>query len=125
MSSHPFKNYLRTCRKGLGLDQSHLATLLGLKAKSRISAMESGKALPTVRECVAFQVLFNRSFEEMWPRMPLELEMATEENVQRLMVELLKRTRRSNRKTVRATVIRTNLQSILDRISTEDITDAL
>ena len=86
--------------------------------------MESGKALPTARECVAFQVLFNRSFEEMWPRVPSDLEKVTEANVQKLIAELQRRTRRTNRKTVRATVIRANLQSLLDRISAENITDA-
>ncbi|MBI1974315.1 MAG: helix-turn-helix transcriptional regulator [Candidatus Zambryskibacteria bacterium] len=119
MSAHPFKNYLRTSRKGLGLDQRHLADILGLRSMSRISAMENGLALPTVRECIVFQLLFNRSFEELWPHVALEVEVVTEANVRRLVIEPEKRMRVSERKRIRANIIRANLESLLRRLSTE------
>jgi DNA-binding XRE family transcriptional regulator len=122
MSQHPFKNYLRTCRKGLGLDQSHLALILKLKSVSRISAMETGKELPTVRECVIFQILFNRSFEELWPRVALEVENATETNILALVTRLQNQMWRTDRKKTRAAVVRGNLRSVINRRSKGETT---
>jgi DNA-binding XRE family transcriptional regulator len=119
MHNRTRKNYLRTCRKQIGLDQRQLAHILGLKSSARISAMELGHAVPTVRECVAFNLLFRRPFQDLWPRFNLTIETETLRNTRRLMGRLGRRHVQSARKRARITIIRGNLARIVARLPRE------
>src|ERR1700686_4861374 len=88
-TTHSFKNYLRTSRLKLGLTQHQVAEIIG-KTPPWISAMESGRALPTTGDCVAFQVLFKKSFNELWQRHNFEIEATTDSNIRRLITQLQK-----------------------------------
>ena len=124
MSTHLYKNYLRSSRKKLGLNQRQVATILGLKSSGRISALESGYAMPTGRDCVAFRVLFKRSFEELWPRLNFEIEAGTDLNIRRLITKLEEEKSRSLRKRMRAKIVTKNLTIIINGLP-EDLADLI
>jgi len=124
MITHTFKNYLRTSRKKLGLNQRHLAAILGLKSSARISALELGQALPRTPECVAFRLLFKRSFDELWPRLNFEIEAATDLSIRRLIIRLEQEHIRSERKRTRVKIIRNNLAIVIDGLP-EDVADVI
>jgi hypothetical protein len=75
--------------------------------------MELGHAFPTARECIAFRAFFRQSFEELWPRLGLEVEARTFTNIRRLIVRLGRQNVQSVRKRVQINIIRKNLVSIL------------
>ena len=56
---------LRLARRKSGLMQRDVAQLLSLDPGT-LSAIESGKRLPTLREIVTFSVVFGRSFESLF-----------------------------------------------------------
>src|SRR5262249_42636498 len=106
------KNYLRMYRKRLGVNQRQLASILGLKSWTRISDMELGQELPTLRECIAFQVIFKRSPQQMWQSVAMEVEKATHENIRELASQLDSRRFRSLQRTVLQETIYKNLSAI-------------
>src|SRR5690242_4594284 len=81
----PFKNYLRTYRKKLGLTQREVAEILGFKSAAQLCDLELGEVMPTTRDCVAFGVLYKRSFRELWPNMNLEMEAQIDGNIRRFI----------------------------------------
>jgi DNA-binding XRE family transcriptional regulator len=121
MSTRASKNYLRMCRRRLGLGQRHLAVILNLSAPSRVSKLEAGTGLPTIRECVAFCLVFNRSIGELWPNLSDEVESAVEASLQALLVELQRESLRSERKRTRSIVLRGNLQALIDNLAERDV----
>jgi len=122
MRNRTRKNYLRTYRKKLGLNERQLAFLLGLKSSARISAMELGQAVPTARECIALRLLFAQSFEKLWPRVALGVEATTVTNIRRLIARLRRR-HKSVRKQIRLGVLRKNLSNVLARIRKNNLTN--
>jgi len=118
------KNHLCAARTNLGLTQREVARILGMKSPARICALENGQALPTVEDCVAFQVLFKRSFEELWPRFNLETEAFTDRNI-RSLIEHLERGRiRTARRRARGKVIARKLAVVVDGFP-EDIANVI
>ncbi len=124
MATETFTNHLCTARNNLGLSQRQVARVLGLKSAARICALENGRTIPTARDCVAFQVLFKRSFEELWPRLHLETEAATDLNIRRLVGRLEHGRIRTARQRARAKVIATKLAIIVDGLP-EDLTNVI
>jgi transcriptional regulator with XRE-family HTH domain len=119
-----FKNHLCAARTQLGLTQVQVTAILGLKSPARICDLELGRAMPTARECAAFQVLFKRSFEELWPIFHLEIEASTDLNIRRLIGQLEQTHGRSERKRARAKTLAKNLAVIVDGLP-EDIADVI
>ena len=118
------KNHLSIARTRLGLTQLQVAAILGLRSAARVCEMESGRALPTARDCMAFQFLFKRSFEELWPRLHLEIEAATDNNIRKLIQQLERCHIRSERKRARTKTVARNLATIIDGLP-EDIADII
>jgi transcriptional regulator with XRE-family HTH domain len=114
MATDIFKNHLCKARMKLGLSQRHVAAVLGLKSAARVCALEQGRSLPTARDCVAFQVLFKRSFEELWPLVHLESEASADLNIRRLIQRLQQKHIRTARKRAHAKAIVRNLAIIVD-----------
>ena len=56
---------LRVARRKAGLSQSDCAHLLGVHP-SRISLLESGKALPSVPQICRLSMIYGRSFESLF-----------------------------------------------------------
>jgi len=109
-----FKNHLCTARTTLGLSQRHVAAVLGLKSAARVCALEQGRSMPTARDCIAFQILFKRSFEELWPSLHLETESDTDLNIRRLISQMEQVHFRTARKRAHAKVIARNLAVVVD-----------
>ncbi len=103
----------------LGLTQRHVALILGLRSSKRISQMERGLSLPTYRDCVALNVLFKRSFQELWPNLHFEIETSTDLKIRRL-IETLEKKGRSERRRAQNKIICKNLAIIIDGLP-EDI----
>lgn len=117
MRSDIFKNHLSAARKQLGLSQRQLARILGFKSPNRVCAMESGSALPTAQQCVAFQLLFKRSFEELWPRLYLEYEATTDLRIRQCIDRLQKQRVWSERKQAKAKKLAIRLSAAVDELS--------
>ena len=122
MVTHIYKNYLRSSRKKLALSQKQMAAVLGLKSSARISALELGYAVPTIRDCATFRVLFRKSFEEIWPRLNFEFESSADLNIRRLITRLEQDKGRSERKRMQAKIVAHNLTVIIDG-EQEDLVD--
>jgi transcriptional regulator with XRE-family HTH domain len=124
MAADIFKNHLSAARTKLGLSQRHVAAAMGFKSAARICALEQGRTLPSCRDCVAFQVLYKRSFEELWPRLHLEIEALADLNIRRLIRQLEHAHIRTARKRAHAKVIIRNLAIIVDGLP-EDFNDLI
>ncbi len=61
--------YLRRERRKWGLTQKEVASLVGLRSRSQISAIERGVAPPTVQQLLAFQCLFGMTAAQLFPRL--------------------------------------------------------
>jgi len=124
MATDISKNHLCTARTTLGLSQRHVAAVLGLKSAARVCALEQGRSMPTARDCIAFQVLFKRSFEELWPCLHLETEATTDLNIRRLIRQIEETHLRTARKRAHAKVIARNLAIIVDGLP-EDVINVI
>jgi transcriptional regulator with XRE-family HTH domain len=60
-----FSHDLKTARRRSGLSQADCGHLLNSN-KRRMSALESGKVLPTVPEICTLSLIFGRSFESLF-----------------------------------------------------------
>ena len=56
---------LRVARRKAGLSQADCAHLLGVHP-SRISLLESGKAVPSIAQICRFSLMYGRSFESLF-----------------------------------------------------------
>ena len=124
MVTNIFKNHLSDARTKLGLTQRQVACIFDLKSPSRISGLEHGRVMPSARECAACQVLYKRSFAELWPRLDLETEAEIDLNIRRLIVRLQNTLVRSERKRARIKVICKTLAIIVDGLP-EDIAEII
>jgi len=124
MSTPRFKNYLRTYRKKLGLNQRQVAEILGFKSAATLCDLELGVLMPTTRDCVAFGVLYKRSFRELWPMLNLDIEAEVDHRIRRLIDELQKDGSGSERKEKHAKGTWRRLQVIVDGLP-EDIANVI
>lgn len=114
MKRHRHHNYLRSCRKKLGLTQNQLAFLLGLESGSRISVLEGGRGLPTLREAVMFERLFGQAVCAIWPEWVKKTEENFESHIEKLVNGLARSFLGSRRKQQRAAFTRRQLTVVLD-----------
>jgi transcriptional regulator with XRE-family HTH domain len=119
-----FKNYLRTYRKKLGLSQRQVAAIVGFKSSAKICDLELGVMMPTTRDCVAFGVLYKRSFRELWPMLNLEIEAEIDHRIRRLIGELEKDGSGPEDRRKRAKEISKRLQAIVDGLP-EDLANVI
>lgn len=119
-----FHNHLRTARTALGLSQRQLAAVVGLKSPARICALEAGKVMPTLHECVVLKVLFKRSGEELWPRLHLEIEASADFRIRQLISRLERRRIRTARERAKAKVVAQRLAVIVDGLP-EDLSNVI
>jgi transcriptional regulator with XRE-family HTH domain len=112
--SRQLKTYLRTARKKVGLTQRELAEILGQQSSTRVSELELGRAIPSIEECVAFTMLFRRSFEELWPQLHFELQARVDANIRRLLERLGRERVRSELKRARRKMIVSILAIVVD-----------
>jgi hypothetical protein len=124
MATDIFKNHLSSPRTHLGLSQRQVAFVWGLKSATRICALDHGRSMPTARDCAAFQVLFKRTFEELWPLCHLEAQANADLNIRRLIQRLERSNIRTARGRVKAKAIIRNLAIIVDRLP-EDFTNLI
>ena len=116
MTKHPhYKNYLRSCRKKAGLTQSQLAFLIGRPCR-RVCDLEAGRHLPTIAECIAFERLFERPFEEIWPITAMHLEVDATTRVRTLHAQLADANGGSHRKQQRLAYLLRRLSAIVGDI---------
>lgn len=113
MNSAARKNYLRPCRKKLGLSQLQLGHIIGVRTGMRVSLLENGLALPTIAECLAFERLFNRSFPELWPQMAVELDSLAHGRIRGLLTNVESTVARSRRRRLRLTCVRKRLAAVI------------
>jgi transcriptional regulator with XRE-family HTH domain len=114
MLDHLHKNYLRSCRKRLGLTQKQLAFIVCLESGSRISALENGHVVPTAGELIVFRKLFARSVDELWPSWAAEVERDTGLRIEQLLDRLNETSQRSGRKQRRLEFTRRRLLASLE-----------
>lgn len=120
MTDHLNKNYLRSCRKRLGLTQRQLAFLICLESGSRISALENGRSIPTAGEFIVFRKLFARSPDELWPLWAEEVEHDADVRIEQLSDGLNVTSERSSRRRRRMEFTRQKLLAAFD--SSENLT---
>ena len=84
MASH-IVTYLRRERRKWGLTQEELASLLGLKSRGNISALENGKCQPTARELLALQLIFGMTASQLFPELATDIESAVLSRVRELL----------------------------------------
>lgn len=60
-----FSLELKVARRKAGLSQKDCAHLLGVHA-SRVSLLESGKAVPTINQMCRLSLIYGRSFENLF-----------------------------------------------------------
>ena len=113
------KNYLRSCRKKLGLTQRHLAFVLGHQTGCRVSALEAGRSVPSLRSIIAFRILFSRSIDELWPQWVNDVESDVDSRIERLIDRLQKTQTNSSRRNLRAEFTLRQLESILQELPEE------
>ena len=66
MSEHKVPHRLKGERKGWGLTQSELATLLGCRSGNHVSRVERAIRRPSIRILIASHILFGRSIEHLF-----------------------------------------------------------
>lgn len=67
MPAHHLENYLRTYRKHSGLSQREVAFLVGWKSGEQLSRYENRRRLPTFRDALACETVFNVPIGELYP----------------------------------------------------------
>ena len=65
--SQSFPYYLRIERKRSGFTQDELAYLLGFRVASAVSRFERGEREPDLRTAFAYQILFDRPADQLFP----------------------------------------------------------
>ena len=115
MSNSRQKNYLRSCRKKLGLYQLQVAFIIG-KSESHVSALENGNAEPTTFECAVFEFLFARNFGDLWPRVHDGYRLLVEGRVRRLMDRLETVRIRSDHHRKRVSFVKRQLEALVDDV---------
>jgi transcriptional regulator with XRE-family HTH domain len=116
----PHKNYLRSCRKKLGLTQGQLASIVGFSSAYRVWKLESGRAIPTFREALALAVICERSSGDLWPRIALDVEVMLDNNIQHFLATLLRHTIRSERDKARVRLVHDKLLNIAEDLSIDN-----
>ena len=71
---------LKVSRRKAGLTQRDEAHLLVIHP-SKVSLMESGKALPSIRDIAALTVIYGRSFESLFQSMVREVQINLKERL--------------------------------------------
>ncbi len=67
--SHPHRINLKPYRKRSGFTQQELGFLLGLKQHSCISRYEAGASNPSLETALAYQAVFGRELQELFPEL--------------------------------------------------------
>jgi DNA-binding XRE family transcriptional regulator len=88
MGNKRLGTYLGTHRKLSGLNQYHVATVIGLKKKIQITHYEDLVALPTLRTALALENLFCVPVSELFAGMNDTIKADVENNLRRLEYEL-------------------------------------
>ena len=71
---------LKVSRRKAGLTQRDEAHLLDIHP-SKVSLMESGKALPNIRDVAALTVIYGRSFESLFQPIVREVQLNVKEHL--------------------------------------------
>jgi transcriptional regulator with XRE-family HTH domain len=71
---------LRLARRKAGYTQRDVAHLLGVQ-QSAVSALEHGRALPSIREIVTLSVVYGRSFESLFGEVMTEARKALRDRI--------------------------------------------
>jgi DNA-binding XRE family transcriptional regulator len=124
MPAPQFKNYLRTYRKKLGLSQRQAAVIVGLKSAATLCEMERGDFMPSTRDCIAFGVLYKRSFRELWPTVNCEIEAQIDQRIRLLIDRLQQNIPTSGQKRRTADELIKKLQVVVDGLP-EDIANVI
>ena len=71
---------LKVARRKSGLTQDDCAHLLAIHS-SKVSLLESGKALPSIRDIAALTVIYGRSFESLFQSIIVEVQHSLKERL--------------------------------------------
>ena len=82
---HAFSLDLKVLRRKSGLSQNDEAHLLAVHP-SKISLLESGNTLPSIRDIAALTVIYGRSFESLFQSIVHEVQLNLKERL-RIMPE--------------------------------------
>jgi transcriptional regulator with XRE-family HTH domain len=74
MSSRPFPNYLRSNRKRVALSQTDIARLIGAESLEKVCRHERFLRVPDLETALAYEVVYKRSFSEMFPGLYQKIE---------------------------------------------------
>ena len=104
---------LKVARKKSGLSQADCGHLIGC-SNHKISQLEHGDRLPTIREICALSVIYGRNFESLWAEVFRQVRADLETNLETLPEK------RGNRPEVfsRAKTLERLAQRLLDEQST-------
>jgi len=116
MAKPKLKNHLAANRTRLGLSLRQVAELCG-KPASRICALERAQLVPTVRDCVACEVLYKRSLSELWPKLHSELQTEINGRIRSVIRKLDVVRVRSHRKRGRIKAVCRTLSVIIGELS--------
>jgi len=86
--SHRHLTNLKPHRKRSGFTQEELGFLLGHKKHSAISRYEAGERSPDLKTAFAYQVLFGRALEELFPGLQDEVRSEVGKRAQQLAQEI-------------------------------------
>lgn len=66
--------HIRLNRRNTALTQQDIAHLLGFRAASHVSRLESGEREPDFRTALAFEIIFDKPVHDLFPAVCAELE---------------------------------------------------
>ena len=86
--SHPHRINLKPYRKRSGFTQQELGFLLGLKQHSCISRYEAGESNPSLETALAYQAVFGRELQELFPELQGKVSSSVGERAKQLSQRL-------------------------------------
>ena len=81
-------SHLRAERKRLQLSQGDISFLLGLSSQAAVSQHESLARLPELKLLLKYEVLFDKSVSELFPKLRWDIEGEVLAQIKELMCEL-------------------------------------
>lgn len=84
----PLHNYLRTCRRRVGLSQDEIAVLLGIRDGSHVGRHESAERLPSLETTLAYEFIFGLAAKELFAGLYRRVEVDVRSRARQLLSQV-------------------------------------
>jgi DNA-binding XRE family transcriptional regulator len=91
--TEPLHNYLRTCRRRVGLSQDEVALLLGhegIKSATLTGRFEAGERLPSLEVALMYERIYGSNVREMFAGLYRQIHAQLRERARVLLVKVEK-----------------------------------